>query len=168
MTPIKIFLRKNGSIPNSNLPALLYKGVLAPNARGKARAFRKAFEDNAWVGLWTDIIFDYVHFHSNAHEALGIAKGHVTVELGGEGGRTFRLKSGDMLVLPAGVGHRRLYMDEELVVIGAYPPGQSHYDIKRKGRIMPTVPIPDRDPFYGSEGPLPRVWNGSHRKLQSP
>ena len=30
----------------------------------------------------------------------------MTVLLGGEAGRQFRLKAGDMLVIPAGVGHR--------------------------------------------------------------
>jgi uncharacterized protein YjlB len=157
-TPLKIHLHKNGSIPNSNLPVLLYRGILSPNAKGKARTFRKAFKENGWVGLWTDVVFDYVHFHSNAHEVLGIAKGHVSVELGGEGGRTCLLKAGDMLVLPAGVGHRRFYMDEDLAVVGAYPSGQSDYDMKRKGRATPEVPIPDTDPFYGAEGPLPHAW----------
>jgi uncharacterized protein YjlB len=156
--PVRIRLQRNGPIPNSRLPVLLYRGILAPSANGKTRSFRKAFEQNGWVGLWTDVIFDYVHFHSNAHEVLGIAKGQVPVELGGEGGRTCRLRAGDMIVLPAGVGHRRLSMDENLVVVGAYPPGQSHYDMKRESHTMPDVAIPDIDPFYGPEGPLAHAW----------
>jgi uncharacterized protein YjlB len=31
---------------------------------------RERFTENGWTGLWTDIIYDYTHFHSNAHEAL--------------------------------------------------------------------------------------------------
>jgi uncharacterized protein YjlB len=65
-----------------------------------------AFEKSGWVGVWTDPIYDYTHFHSNAHEVLGIAEGNVTLRLGGEDGRMVRLNPGDMLVLPAGVGHR--------------------------------------------------------------
>jgi uncharacterized protein YjlB len=47
-------------------------------------------------------------FISNAHEVLGIAEGQVSVKLGGKNGRPFRLKAGDMLVLPAGIGHCRV------------------------------------------------------------
>ena len=35
-------------------------------------------------GIWTDTIYDYTHFHSNAHEVLGIAEGKVTLRVGGE------------------------------------------------------------------------------------
>ena len=163
-TPTKIFLQRNRSIANNDLPALLYRGVLSPHVPRKERSFQKGFEKNGWVGVWTNVIFDYVHFHSNAHEVLGIAKGHVTVELGGEGGRTFRLKPGDMLVLPAGVGHRRLAMDDDLAVVGAYPAGQSRYDMKREGRRIPKVALPHSDPFYGHEGPLPTAWPANRKQ----
>jgi len=71
----------------------------------------------------------------------------------------FRLKAGDMLVLPAGVGHRRVGDDSGLKVIGAYPRGQSHYDMKRKGRRVPNVALLSTDPFYGADGPLMRAWH---------
>lgn len=100
----------------------------------------------------------HTHFHSNAHEVLGIAEGHVTVILGGAQGRRFRLKARDMLAIPAGVGHRRIGGDARLKVIGAYPPGQSHRDMKRKGRAVPRVALPPTDPFYGKDGPLVRCW----------
>src|SRR5689334_1536328 len=156
--PRKVYLDQSDDVPNSNLPVLIFRGVLAPRARDKANAFRDRFRKSRWGGLWTDTIFDYTHFHSNAHEVLGIAEGKVTVRLGGDSGRLFRLKAGDMLVLPAGVGHRRVGDDEGLKVIGAYPPGQSHFNMKRKGRAVPKVPLPATDPFYGEDGPLVRLW----------
>jgi hypothetical protein len=82
------------------------------------------------VGISTDSIFDYTHFHSNPHEVLGIAKGAVTLVLGGETGRRFRLKAGDMLILPAGIGYRRVGGDDGLKVVGAYPRGLAHLDMK--------------------------------------
>ena len=145
-------------VPNSTLPVLLYRGVLAANAAEKAKRFRERFQENGWSGLWTDTVYDYTHFHSNAHEVLGIAEGKVSIRLGGENGSLFRLKAGDMLVLPAGVGHRRVGDDSGVKVIGAYPRGQSHYDMKRKGRRVPKVALPASDPFYGDEGPLIRPW----------
>jgi uncharacterized protein YjlB len=156
--PRKVWFEKGEDVPNSSLPVLIYRGVLAAGARDKANRFRERFRENQWSGLWTDTIFDYTHFHSNAHEVLGIAEGSVMVRLGGERGRLFRLKAGDMLVLPAGVGHQRVGDDEGLKVIGAYPRGQSEFDMKRKGRARPNVPLPKTDPFYGEGGPVVEIW----------
>jgi uncharacterized protein YjlB len=82
----------------------------------------------------------------------------VTLRLGGDEGLLFRLKAGDMLVLPAGVGHCRLGQNDGLKVVGAYPRGQSHYDMKRRGRAVPRVAVPSADPFYGADGPLIKAW----------
>jgi uncharacterized protein YjlB len=157
-TPRQIYFGKGSDVPNSRLPVLLFRSVLAEQAHGKGRSFRRVFKRNGWVGVWTDTIYDYTHFHSNAHEVLGIAEGRATVKLGGEEGRIFRLKPGDMLVIPAGVGHRRLGSDEGLKVIGAYPAGQSHFNMKRKGRVRPKLALPATDPFYGEAGPLLHFW----------
>ena len=106
-TTRKIYFSKGPDVPNNTLPVLLYRSVLAANAPAKARRFRERFRDKGWAGLWTDTIYDYMHFHSNAHEVLGIANGKVSLRLGGENGSLIRLKA-DMLILPAGVGHRYL------------------------------------------------------------
>jgi uncharacterized protein YjlB len=139
----KIYFAKAADVPNSTLPVLLYRAVLQPHMADKANAFRERFKGAGWTGIWTDTIYDYTHFHSNAHEVLGIAEGKVTLRLGGEEGSLFRLKAGNMLVLPAGVGHRRLGGDDGLKVIGAYPRGQAHYDMKRQGRARPFLLLND-------------------------
>jgi uncharacterized protein YjlB len=157
-TPRKLYFEKASDVPNSPLPVVLIRSVLAPNANKKGRRFREAFERNGWTGIWTDTIYDYMHFHSNAHEVLGIAEGKVTVLLGGAEGRRFRLKAGDMLAIPAGVGHRRVGEATGLKVIGAYPHGQSHFTMKRTGRAVPRVKLPDTDPFYGPAGALTQCW----------
>jgi len=56
-----------------------------------------------------------------------------------------------------GVGHRRVGDDGGLKVIGVYPRGQSHYNMKEKGRRVPKVALPSADPFYGGDGPLIRA-----------
>lgn len=155
----KIYFDKAADVPNSTLPALLYRAVLLPNIADKANAFRAHFKSAGWTGIWTDTIYDYTHFHSNAHEALGIAEGKVTLRLGGEEGSLFRLQEGDMLVLPAGVGHRRVGKDDGLTVIGAYPRGQSKFDMKLRGRAIPKPPLPSSDPFSGPDGPLIEAWH---------
>jgi uncharacterized protein YjlB len=157
-SPRRLHCGKTGDVPNSPLPALLFRSVLAASRRLKAEAFRKIFRQNGWVGIWTDTIYDYTHFHSNAHEVLGIAEGKVTLRIGGETGRLLKLEAGDMLVLPAGVGHRRVSHDERLRVVGAYPRGQAHFDMKRKGRRVPRVALPQTDPIEGENGAVPRIW----------
>lgn len=156
--PRRVHCGKANDVPNSPLPVLVFRRVLPASQSLKAETFRKAFRENGWVGIWTDTIDDYTHFHSNAHEVLGIAQGKVTLRIGGETGRLLRLEAGDMLVLPAGVGHRRVSHDERLSVVGAYPRGQAHFDMKREGQRVPRVALPKSDPFEGENGAVPRIW----------
>lgn len=45
------------------------------------------------------------HYHSTTHEVIGVNKGQVTLKIGGKEGRFFTIKSGDVILIPAGVGH---------------------------------------------------------------
>lgn len=156
--------RRPGTRSNPVLPVLLYRGLLPQDSRGKARKFEAHFKNSGWGGSWRDIIYDYEHFHATAHEALGIAKGTVTVELGGEKGARFNLEPGDLLVLPAGTAHRAVTRSDDLMVVGAYPRGQADYDMctgdkcTRAEEHIAGTPLPGSDPFFGAEGPLVRLW----------
>lgn len=151
---------------NQDLPVLLYRGVLDMAGRDDpAAGFEHAFRAQGWKGLWRDGIYDYRHYHSNAHEVLGVARGAAAVEIGGRDGRVLELAAGDMIVLPAGTAHRCVRADADFLVVGAYPPGQTDWDICRslsdcpdfKARIA-RVPLPPADPFYGPGGPLDAAW----------
>jgi uncharacterized protein YjlB len=141
---------------NSVLPVLIYHLAGSPD-------FPALFAANGWTGIWHNGIYDYDHYHSNAHEALGIATGHTRLRLGGDTGQEVDVEPGDVLVLPAGTGHRRIGGNTGLVVIGAYPAGQERYDICRaRGpeadlRISRTR-LPRTDPVRGSDGPLLSLW----------
>lgn len=164
--PDTFLLPPNGEIPNNRrLPVVLYRKLLNKFLPKKAEHFERVFRANGWRGTWHDSIYPYCHFHSNAHEVLGIARGTVAVELGGAGGRVLRLTAGDLVLLPAGVGHRRVRGSPNLIVVGAYPAGQQKYNIctslsecrDAKKRIA-TVALPEHDPFFGPSGPLKRLW----------
>src|SRR5688572_4920007 len=99
---IEIFhLGPDPDIPNNPvLPVVIYRGALM-DEKDAAAVFEQRFMENGWGGCWRNGIYNYHHFHSNAHEVLGIARGYVMVQLGGATGRICRLEAGDFVVLPA-------------------------------------------------------------------
>jgi uncharacterized protein YjlB len=152
----------DGGIPNSRLPVLIYHGV--DDAHDAARC-EELFDSNGWVPDWRDGIFSFHHFHSIAHEVLGIVAGTATVALGGPGGRSFEIGDGDVLVLPAGTGHCNEGSSTALLVIGAYPDGMP-WDLRRGDPAehdeavanIERVPLPRADPVEGEAGALTRLW----------
>ena len=157
--PDTLLLPPGTLMPNSRLPVLIYRKVL----EGGARGFDSLFRANGWGGTWRNGVYDYDHFHSNAHEVLGVDSGSARVQLGGDEGEAVEIEAGDVVVLPAGTGHRRISRSSDFAVSGAYPPGQERYDLCRSStpeaelRIS-KVPVPASDPVHGMDGPLLRLW----------
>jgi uncharacterized protein YjlB len=156
----------DGNIPNNPiLPLLIYEGVLGLDGADVARACIERLAANGWHGAWRNGIFPFPHYHSTAHEVLGICQGEAKLRLGGERGLMMTVKAGDALVLPAGTGHQNLGSSPELLVVGAYPGGMD-WDLCRGGspmqederRNIQAVPLPDSDPLFGRNGPLVRLW----------
>src|SRR4051812_15170119 len=167
--PLTFMFADDGKVPNNrNFPALIYVGALdLSDARDPAAEIERLFKQNGWGrDMWRNGVFPFVHYHSMIHEALGIARGHARVQLGGHNGKTFDFKAGDLAVLPAGTGHQRLIGSEDFLVVGGYPP-QGTYNLCRGDNpaerekaltTIPNVPVPDSDPVSGSDGPLPKLW----------
>ena len=51
-----------------------------------------------------------------------VAAARGDVEFGGQRGSTLKLKAGDIAILPAGTGHRRVDASDDFLCVGAYPP----------------------------------------------
>ncbi len=158
-------LEPGTDVPNSPLPVLLYRGAFPPGPDLPER-LEATFHDNGWRGLWRNGIFAWHHFHDDAHEVLGIAKGEATVQLGGETGPAVTLEAGDVVVLPAGTGHKRLASSPDLLVIGGYPEGQEAYTTRRAGdggadvaTRCAAVALPTQDPVAGTNGELVKIWS---------
>ena len=96
---------------------------------------------------------------------LAIARGTVNVHLGGEQGVVTTVKAGDVILIPAGVGHKNLGASPDLLVIGAYPPGP-YCDLcygrpEERPHVLENieqVEPPATDPVFGSDGPLFVHW----------
>jgi uncharacterized protein YjlB len=154
-------------VPNNpRWPLLHYRGAVAlKGAADPAAVFEVLFAAHGWRESWRDAVYDYLHYHSDQHEVLGFARGRALLRLGGARGRNLAVKADDVLVLPAGTGHQRLSMSDDLLVVGAYP-RKGGYDMchPRKGDhdraaiAVAKTRKPKADPVYGVHGPLTRLW----------
>ncbi len=159
-------LAPGGAIPNHpRWPLLVYPGALAIAGADLAAAFERLFDRNRWPAAWRNGVFPFHHFHTTAHEALGVYSGEVTVQFGGDGGVAVTARPGDVIVLPAGTGHKKLSVRGDLGIVGAYPAGQ-HADMctplnsnaRRSVEAVARVPLPECDPVHGAGGPLFLHW----------
>src|SRR5262245_38385833 len=157
---IRVFT-DDGVFPNSRLPVLIYRGVLETP---EAAAFEQMFERNGWSSAWRNGLFSVHHYHSTAHEVLGIYQGRVNARLGGERGATVTLAAGDVIVIPAGVAHKNDGASADFRVVCAYPVGTSP-DMQygkpgeRPGtdRSIARVALPGGDPVRGGAA-LASLW----------
>ncbi|MGL9622358.1 cupin domain-containing protein [Bradyrhizobium sp. U531] len=164
--PHAVRFKNDGLVPNHpRWPFIVYRGAVdLGEGHDPAAVMEHLFEANGWGDTWRDGVYDYVHYHSRIHEVLGIARGKGRVRFGGNKGRIFALKAGDVAVLPAGTGHQCLSAAADFLVVGAYPPTGTYDECTKveEGpkalKAIPKVAIPRKDPVYGSDGPLLKLW----------
>jgi uncharacterized protein YjlB len=170
VTPELYRIEDNGRIPNNGmLPLLLYRGGLSVSGDDPAADCQALFAQNNWSGGWRNGIYSHHHYHATTHEVLGIVSGEAHVRLGGKGGPVVTVRAGDVVVIPAGVGHKNESASKDLLVVGAYPDGhkpdmcnEASEDRARALESIRRVPVPTLDPVYGADGPLVDHW-GHHR-----
>ena len=163
----QLVLRRTDGIPNSALPAIVYRGVFEGtlDREALARAFESLFGDNGWPAAWRNGVFAYDHFHCDSHEVLGIYDGRAELVLGGENGPRCVVERNDAVVIPAGVSHRRVRANGRFACVGAYPSGQgmgfetpSAKDCDVFVQRVERVALPSADPVLGIAGAIVEVW----------
>lgn len=151
--PIPLMFKRDDTVPNNpDLPVLFYSEALPKPFDDPAALFEAMFASQGWQPQWRDGIYSYHHYHTQGHEVLG-----------GEHGQVLNVSTGDVLLLPAGIGHCSLSASKDFLVVGAYPPGQ-HGDICREAptpaqlRNIEQLPFPDEGPVTGDQGAFRRLW----------
>ena len=168
MKTIAEVLRDDGTFPNSVLPLVVFQGAFDLAGGDLAHRIEGVFAANAWGGGWRNGIYGFHHYHSSAHEVLGVYRGSARVLLGGDRGITVRIAAGDVVVIPAGVAHKNLGASVDFAVVGAYPDGQRWDVLYGKAGERPAadariarVTLPRLDPVHGAGGPLLGLWRSA-------
>jgi len=162
-----LFFADDGDVPNNHLPLIFYGGAIDPKLGDPAIAFETLFGAHGWGQGWRYTVYPFHHYHSNVHEVLGVAKGEAKLCFGGEaGGTVISVTPGDAVLIPAGVGHKRVSASNDFLVVGAYVIGSPSADLYREGaedkaRIrarIAAVPLPPTDPVGGVAGAMRELW----------
>jgi uncharacterized protein YjlB len=162
--PEKFLFTDDGKIPNSKFPLLVYRNAFDARGTDGAAWLEQKFASNNWTNSWRNGVYTFHHYHSTSHEVLGVYSGSALLHLGGEQGQKVEVRAGDILIIPAGVGHKNLNSDG-LGIVGAYPDGRE-WDVNKglpgerpqTDRNIAALPIPGADPLWGKEKGLIKIW----------
>lgn len=165
LTPEKFFFKDDGIIPNNKLPLLVYKNAFSQRGTNGADWLEAKFKSNNWYNSWRYGIYPFHHYHSITHEVLGVFQGSAKVHMGGPNGQIINIEAGDILVIPAGVGHKCIEHSDDFTVVGAYPNGMEWDLIKEEKdkhanslTNIAKVPLPNADPILGKDGGTLMIW----------
>ena len=161
-----LLLLDDGTFPNNGkLPLVLFQQAFDPTTKNLAETVENTFHANAWQNSWHNGIFTFHHYHSTAHEVLGIYAGRVKAQFGGQDGQNVTAKAGDVIIVPAGVSHKNLDQSPDFRCVGAYPEQQSpdmQYgkpgERPQADQNISSVVLPKFDPVHGKSGPLLELW----------
>jgi uncharacterized protein YjlB len=155
----------SNDIPNSRLPLALWRNRVPAGVNG-GDAVCGLYRRNGWAGTWVYGVFPFWHFHTLGHEVLTCVSGSARIALGGDEGIVAEVSLGDVTLIPAGVGHRRLSSSADFLMAGGYPPGQSG-NIVRPGDLdeariaaeIAAVSLPKTDPISGGVDGIVEIWS---------
>jgi len=159
------YFEDDGRFPNNgNLPLVIVTAALDRAALSPEK-FERTFTQNGWPAAWRNGLYDHHHYHSTAHEVLGVYEGWVKARFGGPGGETFKAGAGDIIIIPAGVAHCNVGQSKDFRVVGGYPAGQQWDTMSGADGERPAaderiaeVAKPLSDPVFGPTGPLMKFW----------
>lgn len=163
--PKTFFFQDDGLIPNSKYPLLIYQQAFDLRGGEGADWLEEKFASHDWTNTWRWGVYPFHHYHSNTHEVLGVFRGNALLHMGGGKGQKLEVSAGDVIVIPAGVGHKCLTHSADFTVLGAYPDGLDPDLMKGTSDERPNadkriaaVSRPLADPLLGSDKGLAVLW----------
>ena len=161
----KHLIPAKGRIPNCSVadkPVLIYHDVFPNASASSIESYLSSV--GAVTPQWRFTMYSTTHFHSTTHEVLCVSSGRARLCLGGEENPERVepvVRRGDVMVLPAGVGHRLLEdLDGGFEMVGSYPPGHrwdmcyGKEDEEAKIAGISKLAWFAKDPVYGERGPV--------------
>jgi uncharacterized protein YjlB len=157
-------------IPNTSIqhhPLIIYHSAFPPSSVDAASVEAHLRAIGVAIPQWRYPMYQITHFHSTAHELLVVYQGAAVLCFGGEENPArieTKVAAGDVIFVPAGVGHR-LLRDEELdgrqfMMVGAYEAGKQ-WDMcygkegeEEKIKLIEGLEWWKKDPIYGEDGRL--------------
>ena len=154
-------------IPNTSIqkkPLMIYHSAF--DSKADAKAIESHLSSKGIVDpAWRYPMYSTTHFHSTTHEVLVAFNGKAKLCFGGEenlGKREVVMEKGDVIVVPAGVGHSLLEdMDGGFEMVGSYPRGGKQWDMcygrqgeEEKVKAIEGLRWFEKDPVYGDDGPI--------------
>ncbi|KAJ5727859.1 hypothetical protein N7493_005679 [Penicillium malachiteum] len=151
-------------IPNTAIqckPLMIYHGAFNATPADLQRRLRAVGEVEP---QWVYTMYSQTHFHSTTHEVLGVVTGRARLCFGGEENpQRFEpiVQRGDLIIVPAGVGHRLLddEGEEPIQMVGSYP-HDTQWDMcygnageEKKVQAIRDLAWFHRDPLFGDDGP---------------
>lgn len=150
-------------IPNTSIqkqPLMIYHSAFPSASASQIESHLSSV--NVVTPQWRYTMYSDTHFHSTSHEVLSIAAGSAKCCFGGEENPDrFEpiLSKGDVVVVPAGVGHRLMEDHGGFQMVGSYPVGMN-WDMcygrpgeEDKVKSIEKLAWFRRDPIYGDQGP---------------
>ena len=175
LTPLKSLRTSSHQIPLFNrLPntsiqhkPLLHYHSAFPSSISASKIESHLGSVGAVTPQWRYTMFSTTHFHSTTHEVLCISSGKAKLCFGGEENPKrveVEAMAGDVLIVPAGVGHRLLNDAQGgFEMVGSYPTGKS-WDMcygnegeEDKVKGIEMLGWFEKDPIYGDAGPVLEV-----------
>lgn len=159
---------KHGLMPNTSLqnkPLLIYHSAFSSSPLSASQIETYIRSVGVCAPQWRYTMYSTTHFHSTTHELLVISSGKARLLFGGEGnpgGVKVDVTAGDVILVPAGVGHQLLEDHGGFEMVGSYPVGAEKWDMcyGREGDNSKGIEARirglgwfDKDPLYGQEGP---------------
>lgn len=153
-------------IPNNpRFATLVYRQISADPEPASPELIENRLTQRGWKPAWRYGIYDFPHFHSTTHEVVAIYRGRATVRLGHTAGGDFEVAAGDVILIPAGVGHECLKASADFHAVGAYPFGfspdmitEAPADPGTVNRRIARIARPDCDPIGGRNAPMLERW----------